>query len=173
MTHLTVTLSSVLRLNLIIPSQSRKSLESTNPNLDTQQRYLKLISTSYLIFQDCHSEQPPQTSQVSSALELTLLTLEVIFVTIFGMAGMNLGTSVSAATRGASMFKSGNKVINLQSVSSCSGSFTLCNILTAKICVCVLLLQIINAFLLTYYYKYYKSLIVIISNTLKWKYIIQ
>ncbi|CAL6084137.1 Hypothetical_protein [Hexamita inflata] len=56
--------------------------------------YHKLISISYLIFQDCHSEQPPQTTQVSSALELTLLTSGVIFVTIFGMAGMNLGTSV-------------------------------------------------------------------------------
>ncbi|CAL6101232.1 Hypothetical_protein [Hexamita inflata] len=44
---------------------------------------------------NCHSEQPPQTTQVSSTLELTLLTSEVIFVTIFGMAGMNLGTSVS------------------------------------------------------------------------------
>ncbi|CAL5997765.1 Hypothetical_protein [Hexamita inflata] len=110
-THLTVTLSSVLRLNLIIPSQSRKSLESTNPTLGTQQRYLKLISTSYLIFQDCHSEQPPQTTQVSSALELTLLISEVIFVTIFGMAGMNLGTNVSVATRSASMFKSWNNVM--------------------------------------------------------------
>ncbi|CAL5971465.1 Hypothetical_protein [Hexamita inflata] len=95
MTHLTVTLSSVLRLNLIIPSSSHKSWQSTNPNLVTQQRYLKLISISYLIFQDCHSKQPPQTTQVSSTLELTLLTSEVIFVTIFGMAGMNLGTSVS------------------------------------------------------------------------------
>ncbi|CAL6088205.1 Hypothetical_protein [Hexamita inflata] len=70
----------------------------------------KLISTSYLIFQDCHSEQPPQTTQVSSALELTLLTSKVIFVTIFGMAGMNLGTSVSAATRSASKFRAGNNV---------------------------------------------------------------
>ncbi|CAL6034585.1 Hypothetical_protein [Hexamita inflata] len=35
----------------------------------------KLISISYLIFQDCHSKQPPQTTQVSSALELTLLSL--------------------------------------------------------------------------------------------------
>ncbi|CAL6048217.1 Hypothetical_protein [Hexamita inflata] len=58
--------------------------------LSYTQRYHKLISTSYLIFQDCHSEQLPQTTQVSSALELTLLTSEVIFVTIFGMAGMNL-----------------------------------------------------------------------------------
>ncbi|CAL5972178.1 Hypothetical_protein [Hexamita inflata] len=92
MTHLTVTLSSVLRLNLIIPSSSHKSWQSTNPNLVTQQRYLKLISISYLIFQDCHSEQPPQTTQVSSALGLTLLTSEVIFVTVFEMAGMNLET---------------------------------------------------------------------------------
>ncbi|CAL6082742.1 Hypothetical_protein [Hexamita inflata] len=105
MTHLTVTLSSVLRLNLIIPSSSRKSWQSTNPNLVTQQRYLKLISISYLIFQDCHSEQPPQTTQVSSALEQTLQASEVIFVTVFGMAGMNLGTSVSVATRSASKFR--------------------------------------------------------------------
>ncbi|CAL6071851.1 Hypothetical_protein [Hexamita inflata] len=55
----------------------------------------------------CHSEQHPQTTQVSSALELTLLTSEVIFVTIFGMVGMNLGTSVSAATRSASKFRAG------------------------------------------------------------------
>ncbi|CAL5993315.1 Hypothetical_protein [Hexamita inflata] len=67
--------------------------------LSYTQRYHKLISTSYLIFQDCHSEQPPQTTQVSSALELTLLASEVSFVTIFGM---NLETSVSAATRSAS-----------------------------------------------------------------------
>ncbi|CAL6114838.1 Hypothetical_protein [Hexamita inflata] len=127
MTHLTVTLSSVLRLNLIITSSSHKSWQSTNPNLVTQQRYLKLISISQLIFQDCHSEQPPQTTQVSSALELTLLTSEVIlyFVTIFWMAGMNLGTSVSVATRSASKFRAGNNVITLQSVSSCLGSFTL------------------------------------------------
>ncbi|CAL6066472.1 Hypothetical_protein [Hexamita inflata] len=105
--ELTVTLSSVLsQLNLIIPSSSHKSWQSTNPNLVTQQRYHKLISISYLIFQDCHYKQPPQT-QVSSALELTLLTSEVIFVTIFGMAGMNLGTSVSAATRSASKFRAG------------------------------------------------------------------
>ncbi|CAL5982327.1 Hypothetical_protein [Hexamita inflata] len=95
MTHLTVTLSSALMLNLIIPSSSHKSWQSTNPNLVTQQHYLKLMSISYLIFQDCHFEWPPQTTQVSAALELTLLTSEVIFVTIFGMAGMNLGTSVS------------------------------------------------------------------------------
>ncbi|CAL6057308.1 Hypothetical_protein [Hexamita inflata] len=35
MTHLTVTLSSVLMLNLIIPSSSHKSWQSTNPNLVT------------------------------------------------------------------------------------------------------------------------------------------
>ncbi|CAL6019655.1 Hypothetical_protein [Hexamita inflata] len=52
-----------------------------------------------------------------------LLTSEVIFVTIFGMAGMNLGIGVSAATRGASKFRAGNNVITLQSVSS--SSFTL------------------------------------------------
>ncbi|CAL6024571.1 Hypothetical_protein [Hexamita inflata] len=143
MTHLTVTLSSVLRLNLIIPSSSHKSWQSTNPNLVTQQRCLKLISISYLIFQYCHSKQPPQTTQVSSALELTLLTSEVIFVTIFGMAGMNLGTSVSAATRSASKFRAGNNVITLQSVSSCSGSFTLESETSAiyqlhKICVCII-----------------------------------
>ncbi|CAL6018808.1 Histone_H3 [Hexamita inflata] len=39
------------------------------------------------------------------------------------MAGMNLGTSVSAATRSASKFRAGNNVITLQSVSSCSCSF--------------------------------------------------
>ncbi|CAL6026973.1 Hypothetical_protein [Hexamita inflata] len=78
--------------------------------LSYKQCYHKLISTSYLIFQDCHSEQTPQTTQVSSALELTLLTSEVIFVTIFGMAGMNLGTSVSAATHSASKFRAGNNV---------------------------------------------------------------
>ncbi|CAL6010505.1 Hypothetical_protein [Hexamita inflata] len=71
-------------------------------HLVTQKCYLKLISISYLIFQDCHSEQPHQTTQVSSTL--ILLTSEVIFVTIFGMTGMNLGTSVSAATR-ASKFR--------------------------------------------------------------------
>ncbi|CAL5975876.1 Hypothetical_protein [Hexamita inflata] len=68
--------------------------------LSYTQRYLKLISTYDLIFQDCHSEQPPQTRQVSSALELTLLTSEVIFVTIFGMAGMNL-QSFSIYIRGS------------------------------------------------------------------------
>ncbi|CAL6093013.1 Hypothetical_protein [Hexamita inflata] len=51
MTHLTVTLSSVLRLKTIYKSK-----------LSYTQRYHKLISTSYLIFQDCPSEQPPQTS---------------------------------------------------------------------------------------------------------------
>ncbi|CAL6112403.1 Hypothetical_protein [Hexamita inflata] len=84
MTHLTVTLSSVLRLNLIIPSSSHKSWQSTKPNLATQQRYLKLISISYPIFKDCHSEQPSQTTQVSSALEL-LLASDVIFETVFEM----------------------------------------------------------------------------------------
>ncbi|CAL6086476.1 Hypothetical_protein [Hexamita inflata] len=111
-------------------------------NLSYTQRYLKLISISYLIFWDCHYEYPPQTTQVSSALELTLLTSEVIFVTIFGMAGMNLGTSVQAATRSTS--RAGNNVIILQSVSSCLGSFTLESETSAiyqlhKICVCVLL----------------------------------
>ncbi|CAL6093843.1 Hypothetical_protein [Hexamita inflata] len=155
MTHLTVTLSSVLRLNLIIPSSSHKSWQSTNPNLVTQQRFLKLISISYLIFQDCHSEQPPQTTYVSSALELTLLTSEVIFVTIFGtylqnfiiqyiIVGKNLGARVLATTRSASKFRAGNNVITLQSVSSCSGAFTLESKTSAiyqlhKICVCVLL----------------------------------
>ncbi|CAL5999276.1 Hypothetical_protein [Hexamita inflata] len=94
--------------------------------------------------------EPPQTTQVSSALELTLLTSEVIFVTIFGMAGMNLGTSVSAATRSASKFRAGNNVITLQSVSSCSGSFTLESETSAiyqlhKICVCVLLFYIVSS----------------------------
>ncbi|CAL5977638.1 Hypothetical_protein [Hexamita inflata] len=118
--------------------------------LSYTQRYHKLISTSYLIFSDCHSEQPPQTTQVSSALELTLLTSEVIFVTIFGMAGMNIGTSVSAATRSASKFRAGNNVITLQSVSSCSCSFTLESEISAiyqlhKICVCVLLFYIVSS----------------------------
>ncbi|CAL6054953.1 Hypothetical_protein [Hexamita inflata] len=52
--------------------------------LRTLKRDHKLISTSYLIFQDSHSEQPPQTTQVSSTLELRQLTSEAIFVTIFG-----------------------------------------------------------------------------------------
>ncbi|CAL6000894.1 Hypothetical_protein [Hexamita inflata] len=80
--------------------------QNQNITIQTLKFYHKLISTSYLIFQDCHSEQPPQTT-VSSAPELTLLTSEVIFVTIFGMAGMNFGTSVSAATRSASKFRAG------------------------------------------------------------------
>ncbi|CAL5970955.1 Hypothetical_protein [Hexamita inflata] len=102
MTHLTS-----LNCNLIISTKAQFNHFIFIPQIMTiyksklgyTQRYHKLISTSYLIFQDCHSEQPPQTTQVSSALELTLLTSEVIFVTIFGMAGMNLGTSVQVQSR--------------------------------------------------------------------------
>ncbi|CAL5973645.1 Hypothetical_protein [Hexamita inflata] len=108
--------------------------------LSYTQRYLKLISLSYLIFQDCHSEQPPQTTQVSSALELTLLTSEVIFVTIFGMAGMNLGTSVSAAMRSASKFRAEqfNQFLPVQA--HLSAKYQL-----HKICVCVLLFYIVSS----------------------------
>ncbi|CAL6015354.1 Hypothetical_protein [Hexamita inflata] len=42
------------------------------------------------------------------------LVIIFIIVTIFGMAGMNLGTNVSAATCSASKFRAGNNVITLQ-----------------------------------------------------------
>ncbi|CAL5995110.1 Hypothetical_protein [Hexamita inflata] len=103
-----------------------------NSKLRTLKRYHELISRLYLIFQDCHSEQHPQTTRVSSALELILFTSEANFVTIFGMAGMNLGRSVSAATRSASKFRAENKVITLQSVSFSSGSLTLKSDTSAK-----------------------------------------
>ncbi|CAL6032212.1 Hypothetical_protein [Hexamita inflata] len=91
-----------LNCNLIISTKARfnhsifisQIMTIHKSKLSYTQRYHKLISTSYLIFQDCHSEQPPQTTQVSSVLELTLLTSEVIFVTIFWMAIMNLGTNI-------------------------------------------------------------------------------
>ncbi|CAL6004813.1 Hypothetical_protein [Hexamita inflata] len=75
MTHQTETLSTIQNLNLIIPSSSHKTI------LKTAKCYHKLISILYLVFKDHYSEQPPQTTQVSSALEQTLLTSEVIFVT--------------------------------------------------------------------------------------------
>ncbi|CAL6017526.1 Hypothetical_protein [Hexamita inflata] len=78
-------------------------LQIRSPKSETRLRY-----TSILIFQHCYSEQPPQTTQVSSTIELTLLTSQIIFVTIFEMAGMNLGTSVSAATSSASKFRANN-----------------------------------------------------------------
>ncbi|CAL6012365.1 Hypothetical_protein [Hexamita inflata] len=101
-----------LKCNLIIITKAQFNnsifiVNHDNPHLVTQQLLHKLISTSILIFKVCHFEQLPQTNQVSSALELTLLSSEVIFVTIFGMAGMNLGTSVSAATRSAFKFRVG------------------------------------------------------------------
>ncbi|CAL6096342.1 Hypothetical_protein [Hexamita inflata] len=59
---LTVTLSSVLRLYLIIPSSSHKSWQSTNPNVLTQQRqpqtYLNIIP--HLL--GLSLEQPPHTT---------------------------------------------------------------------------------------------------------------
>ncbi|CAL6067970.1 Hypothetical_protein [Hexamita inflata] len=48
MTHLTVTLSSVLRLILLIPSSSHKSWQSTNPNLVTHNATTLSIKYSQL-----------------------------------------------------------------------------------------------------------------------------
>ncbi|CAL6040302.1 Hypothetical_protein [Hexamita inflata] len=147
-------MSPIFKRELLFPP-TQKLLAHTL-NLLQQRKNAKEIFQIYknLIFY-CHSEQPLQTTYVSSALELTLLTSEVIFVTIFGtylqnfiiqyiIVGKNLGARVLATTRSASKFRAGNNVITLQSVSSCSGAFTLESKTSAiyqlhKICVCVLL----------------------------------
>ncbi|CAL6002382.1 Hypothetical_protein [Hexamita inflata] len=61
MTHLTISLSSVLRLNLIIPSSSHKSWHSTNPNLVTQSQP-KMVKMN-IIRQLTQNRKPSQSQR--------------------------------------------------------------------------------------------------------------